>query len=108
MFAMRCLAQDAPQSSDKRHRPSAKMEPTKRNHPLIWQSTSVPQVSLAIRWRKRKEIQKCKKTLSNSLFCDMFCVLFNVPAGEAHWQSRSEERRVGIECGSTCRSRWSP
>src|SRR3546814_18099978 len=21
---------------------------------------------------------------------------------------RSEERRVGIECGSTCRSRWSP
>src|SRR3546814_11053560 len=22
--------------------------------------------------------------------------------------SRSEERRVGTECGSTCRSRWSP
>src|SRR3546814_19624325 len=23
-------------------------------------------------------------------------------------QARSEERRVGKECGSTCRSRWSP
>src|SRR3546814_21153565 len=26
-----------------------------------------------------------------------------------HWnRERSEERRVGKECGSTCRSRWSP
>src|SRR3546814_11336803 len=24
------------------------------------------------------------------------------------WKSRSEERRVGNECVSTCRSRWSP
>src|SRR3546814_12101142 len=24
------------------------------------------------------------------------------------WQTRSEERRVGKECVSTCRSRWSP
>src|SRR3546814_20661315 len=24
------------------------------------------------------------------------------------WDYRSEERRVGKECGSTCRSRWSP
>src|SRR3546814_14620675 len=24
------------------------------------------------------------------------------------WGIRSEERRVGKECGSTCRSRWSP
>src|SRR3546814_11393383 len=24
------------------------------------------------------------------------------------WQDRSEERRVGTECVSTCRSRWSP
>src|SRR3546814_10905986 len=28
---------------------------------------------------------------------------------EAYWQHvRSEERRVGKECVSTCRSRWSP
>src|SRR3546814_19584056 len=40
----------------------------------------------------------------------------NIPEGLA-WraalvhrlgQPRSEERRVGTECGSTCRSRWSP
>src|SRR3546814_15793424 len=24
------------------------------------------------------------------------------------WEQRSEERRVGKGCGSTCRSRWSP
>src|SRR3546814_16759224 len=27
---------------------------------------------------------------------------------EARFNGRSEERRVGKECGSTCRSRWSP
>src|SRR3546814_19190751 len=27
---------------------------------------------------------------------------------QANGSSRSEERRVGKECGSTCRSRWSP
>src|SRR3546814_4637594 len=30
------------------------------------------------------------------------------PAVEAPAQDRSEERRVGKECVSTCRSRWSP
>src|SRR3546814_1075462 len=29
-------------------------------------------------------------------------------AAEASIQARSEERRVGKECVSTCRSRWSP
>src|SRR3546814_16904993 len=29
-------------------------------------------------------------------------------AGEGNLYSRSEERRVGKECVSTCRSRWSP
>src|SRR3546814_1779048 len=28
--------------------------------------------------------------------------------GDQHGQCRSEERRVGKECVSTCRSRWSP
>src|SRR3546814_15042756 len=28
--------------------------------------------------------------------------------GAGHHRERSEERRVGKECGSTCRSRWSP
>src|SRR3546814_4456440 len=34
-------------------------------------------------------------------------VLFAVQGGGARFQ-RSEERRVGKECVSTCRSRWSP
>src|SRR3546814_14264302 len=29
-------------------------------------------------------------------------------SGKAEAQGRSEERRVGKECVSTCRSRWSP
>src|SRR3546814_4403396 len=29
-------------------------------------------------------------------------------AGRRHRSGRSEERRVGKECVSTCRSRWSP
>src|SRR3546814_14549953 len=28
--------------------------------------------------------------------------------GDSWWGGRSEERRVGRECVSTCRSRWSP
>src|SRR3546814_20333508 len=30
------------------------------------------------------------------------------PAAQLANVTRSEERRVGKECGSTCRSRWSP
>src|SRR3546814_10537627 len=30
------------------------------------------------------------------------------PTSPVHGQPRSEERRVGKECVSTCRSRWSP
>src|SRR3546814_1320192 len=32
----------------------------------------------------------------------------DLPAGRARDRLRSEERRVGKECVSTCRSRWSP
>src|SRR3546814_8414706 len=31
-----------------------------------------------------------------------------VPRKEDYFEARSEERRVGKECVSTCRSRWSP
>src|SRR3546814_10000147 len=30
------------------------------------------------------------------------------PPAPRRWAERSEERRVGKECVSTCRSRWSP
>src|SRR3546814_19679801 len=35
-------------------------------------------------------------------------VLFALDSYELDGSSRSEERRVGKECVSTCRSRWSP
>ena len=35
-------------------------------------------------------------------------VSFHVAPGECVVQVRSEERRVGKECGLLCRSRWSP
>src|SRR3546814_14892448 len=34
--------------------------------------------------------------------------LFFLPLDNMLWTGRSEERRVGKECVSTCRSRWSP
>src|SRR3546814_8894580 len=34
--------------------------------------------------------------------------VFGVQPGPDGWAGRSEERRVGKECVSTCRSRWSP
>src|SRR3546814_12391391 len=36
------------------------------------------------------------------------CMLFGRHPGEICRNSRSEARRVGKECVSTCRSRWSP
>src|SRR3546814_13064849 len=32
----------------------------------------------------------------------------DVDSADGAWVHRSEERRVGKECGSTCRLRWSP
>src|SRR3546814_1646121 len=34
--------------------------------------------------------------------------VFGTQGPSAHWRDGSEERRVGKECVSTCRSRWSP
>src|SRR3546814_9444159 len=31
-----------------------------------------------------------------------------IALADGEWRDRSEERRVGKECVSTCRSRWSP
>src|SRR3546814_3014856 len=51
----------------------------------------------------------------HSLFARLFRHPDNHLVGQAHiktdepaFQQRSEERRVGKECVSTCRSRWSP
>src|SRR3546814_20257071 len=37
-----------------------------------------------------------------------FKAAVNLLLGQADAEERSEERRVGKECVSTCRSRWSP
>src|SRR3546814_16584814 len=37
-----------------------------------------------------------------------FYTIGNAPGGQTLSEPRSEERRVGTECVSTCRSRWSP
>src|SRR3546814_20701435 len=36
------------------------------------------------------------------------CTVVTLASGKTHNLGRSEERRVGNECVSTCRSRWSP
>src|SRR3546814_3167732 len=41
-------------------------------------------------------------------FPQLFVARMLVGVGEAALAPRSEERRVGQECVSTCRSRWSP
>src|SRR3546814_14706815 len=38
----------------------------------------------------------------------LFCSFAGIFAAQAGLRNRSEERRVGKECVSTCRSRWSP
>src|SRR3546814_14074826 len=42
------------------------------------------------------------------LHCGQHSYRGHVRAGELQEEMRSEERRVGKECVSTCRSRWSP
>src|SRR3546814_13047399 len=39
---------------------------------------------------------------------DLLLVMLRLPDDEVVTLERSEERRVGKECVSTCRSRWSP
>src|SRR3546814_19704628 len=41
-------------------------------------------------------------------FDEMLARIRDIRASEKRFYQRSEERRVGKECVSTCRSRWSP
>src|SRR3546814_11124485 len=55
-------------------------------------------------WSDRTPASGVRST-ANTDFCPItpkYCVIYQ------HWNVRSEERRVGKECVSTCRSRWSP
>src|SRR3546814_5341546 len=53
-------------------------------------------------------VQTC--ALPISIFCcsGKVCINFWIQSKLSFTSDRSEERRVGKECVSTCRSRWSP
>src|SRR3546814_12239251 len=63
-------------------------------------------------------VQTCALPISITPFDDTILMSFDLDAGlhghgmdelaATHLSHRSEERRVGKECVSTCRSRWSP
>src|SRR3546814_13486487 len=48
---------------------------------------------------------RCRNTVTPTI---VMWVSTRVTSTTCHHESRSEERRVGKECVSTCRSRWSP
>src|SRR3546814_15874170 len=57
-------------------------------------------------------ISRGSKTTADVVVVELSDTDGNLGRGEAvpyaHYGERSEERRVGKECVSTCRSRWSP
>src|SRR3546814_19070297 len=53
-------------------------------------------------WRQRNEPDPTKINYATQFWCTTDPVVYFSAAG------RSEERRIGKECVSTCRSRWSP
>ena len=57
-----------------------------------------------------KKIRLSKNLTLKELASDYLSVSFlsKFERGESDISLRSEERRVGKECVSTCRSRWSP
>src|SRR3546814_2098969 len=54
------------------------------------------------------EILECGRAAAPTQQYADFASLRNEQAGRVATDKRSEERRVGKECVSTCRSRWSP
>src|SRR3546814_9668284 len=52
-------------------------------------------------------VKLCRRQSSSRICCIVRCTFSISPSSEAG-TTRSEERRVGKECVSTCRSRWSP
>src|SRR3546814_19225303 len=57
--------------------------------------------------RGRMDAQERPKQLGRAAGYKRF-VSISAKCHAAGYNRRSEERRVGTECGNTCRSRWSP
>src|SRR3546814_4374870 len=66
-------------------------------------------VYLALFLNSRKLFVKDRQWYSNILIANLTIITFKtLHKREVSTVKRSEERRVGKECVSTCRSRWSP
>ena len=63
---------------------------------------ALPKPEVVLRWREQ--------TTDDFRFCFKFPATISHQAALRHCDDlvRSEERRVGKECASMCRSRWSP
>src|SRR3546814_5472022 len=67
-------------------------------------------------WFSGRELRQCSATLGSAFIqlslsgCGAYCGFGSIGCCSAvrTTRVRSEERRVGNECVSTCRSRWSP
>src|SRR3546814_11664889 len=57
---------------------------------------------------RRRSFVKCKGFVFRAGLDTLLKNAVPFPIGEYFLSCRSEERRVGKECVSTCRSRWSP
>src|SRR3546814_19440534 len=75
----------AEQGSGGRHRPAIRQEIRRRR--------------LKLRDNPTAPLSPCSSDVANLPLCTIFRYSVSI---------RSEERRVGNECVSTCRSRWSP
>src|SRR3546814_14706306 len=71
------------------------------------EQTSIPAPSNII-CRRGRDIGQCQTQLLKARFAHGTSPCSSVSDLSVKPNSRSEERRVGKECVSTCRSRWSP
>src|SRR3546814_20000443 len=75
-------------------------------HPLVRRHPATGRKALYLGRRRNAFVMELPVAESNALLDSLWEHTME-PALE-WYQKRSEERRVGKECGSKCRSRWSP
>src|SRR3546814_15624366 len=66
---------------------------------------------VALKFPSREDFRKCRATIARSSVIGTFIGILpaeGTTVAAIMGYNRSEERRVGKECVSTCRSRWSP
>ena len=74
--------------------------PIKENHPHEWPITMI--------WYTKHAGQSIERIIDTDVDYFEWMVRTFQLVTPAQAEYRSEERRVGKECVSTCRSRWSP